>query len=206
MQTHHPAFINFNRIVAKAVLPLAVSEQTMTALAKTAELRQLGKGRHLLSAGETVQHIFFVHAGLIRYYYIDETSHEERTGQFFDENDVYTDVASFFGGLPSHQYIQSLTSSEILCIPRAAIYAAFETDHALERFGRLMAEQGLIGSHRRTANMLTLDLHERYRLFVTSRPTIARRVPQYLIASYLGVTPEALSRMRRRETRLAASR
>jgi CRP-like cAMP-binding protein len=59
-------------------------------------------------------------------------------------------------------------------------------------------EEGVAGSQRRTANLLQLKPDERYARFVASRPELARRVPQFLIASYLGITPEALSRIRRR--------
>ena len=79
--------------------------------------------------------------------------------------------------------------------------AAYDADHAVERFGRIMVEGALMGSQRRTAGLLSLSPDERYRRFVATRPEVARRVPQYLIASYLGITPEALSRIRGRLAR-----
>ena len=76
--------------------------------------------------------------------------------------------------------------------------AGYGADHAIERFGRLMLEEALIGSQRRASRLLTLQPEDRYRRFVETRPEVVRRVPQYLIASYLGLTPESLSRIRRR--------
>ncbi|HKL45990.1 MAG TPA: hypothetical protein VJ906_07070, partial [Roseovarius sp.] len=64
--------------------------------------------------------------------------------------------------------------------------------------GRLMLETALVGSQRRSGNLLNLTPDQRYRRFIETRPTLARRVPQYLVASYLGLTPESLSRIRRR--------
>ncbi len=99
------------------------------------------------------------------------------------------------------QAVQAIGAARVLRLPREALLAAYGADHAVERFGRLMIEEALVGSQRRSANLLTLTPDERYRRFVETRPEVARRVPQYLIASYLGITPEALSRIRGRIAR-----
>ena len=82
--------------------------------------------------------------------------------------------------------------------PVEALNAAYDADHALERFGRRLVEEAMSGSQRRTASFLQLSPEERYTRFVATRPEIFRRVPQFLTASYLGITPEALSRIRGR--------
>lgn len=171
---------------------------TITALARACDLKSVAKGEDLLRVGDVAGHLFFVVQGLLRYYFTDPETGEERTGQFFDETRLFTDAASFLARTPATQAIQALEDSTVLRLPRAAIYAAYENDHALERFGRVMVEEALVGSQRRAANLLTLTADERYRTFVTTRPEVARRVPQYLIASYLGITPEGLSRIRGR--------
>ncbi len=206
MDVDHPAFAAFLTFFNRTIRPLAHDGAVMAELARLSELRRPEKLEHLIIAGQPVEHIMFVHEGLIRYYYLDEANGDERTGQFFEEKSVYTDVASFVGQFPTDQYIQALTSCEILMIPRAAVYSAFNTNHGMERFARMMVEQALTGSQRRTANLMTKSLDERYRHFVAARPSVARRVPQYLIAGFLGVTPEALARARRRTTRLPLPR
>jgi CRP-like cAMP-binding protein len=204
MNISHPAFKGFADFMTRAVHPLAAGEHMLSTLSGHAVLKTLAKNEHALEAGETADHIYFVHKGLIRYYYLDEISGEERTGQFFDANTVYTDVTSFICQQPSRQYIQALEASEIVCVPRKAIYDAYANDHSIERFGRLMLEQALVGSQGRTASFMTESLEERYRNFSARRASIARRIPQYMIASYLGSTPEALSRVRKRSTQPAA--
>jgi CRP-like cAMP-binding protein len=189
MDLADPAFSGFLDLFTRSVQPLPVNKSVMSDIARASELRSVEKLTHLSLAGQPVDYLFVVHVGIIRYYYLDETSGDERTGQFFEEGSVYTDAASFFQGTPSDHYIQTLSPSEILLIPRAAIHAAFDFDHALERFGRLMMEQALVGSQRRTATMLSDNLEDRYRSFMMARPSVARRVPQYVIASYLGVMP-----------------
>jgi CRP-like cAMP-binding protein len=201
----HPAVLAFADTIARAVAPLVVADATLAELARRSELRRVANGEHLLRAGETMAHLLFVHTGLLRYYHLDAATGKERTGQFFDAGSIYTDMASLLRQTPSEQSVQALQVGEVLRIPRAAINAAYAADHACERFGRLMVEQALIGTQRRTANLLTLSPEDRYQLFVTTRPEVARRVPQYLVASYLGITPESLSRIRARTTRVAAA-
>lgn len=152
-----------------------------------------------MRAGTIADEVFFVHQGLLRYYFHDPADDgQERTGQFFDEGIVATDAESFFMRTPAQQNFEALETSSIVGLPRAVLEASYDQDHAIERFGRLMLQEALIGSQRRATRLLVLQPEERYRRFVETRPEVARRVPQYLIASYLGLTPESLSRIRRR--------
>jgi CRP-like cAMP-binding protein len=201
MMRQSQVFAAFADVVARVTQPLVPADDIMERLAAAADLKRPRPGDHLLRAGEVAGQLFFVGAGLLRYYFLDEASGEERTGQFFDEGQVFTDAASFLLEAPATQSIQALEACEVLRLPRSAVYAAYERDHAMERFGRVMVETALVGSQRRAANLLTLPPEERYRIFVQSRQEVARRVPQYLIASYLGITPEALSRIRGRLAR-----
>jgi CRP-like cAMP-binding protein len=201
MPLTEPAFEAFLGTVARAVAPLRPDPAAMAALAAASEMAAFRKGDHLLREGDVAQHLLFVSRGLLRYYFLDDVTGEERTGQFFDEGQVFTDAASFLSETPATQFIEALEPGEVLRIPRAALYAGYAADHAMERFGRLMLENALVGAQRRAANLLRLSPDERYRTFVATRPEVARRVPQYLIASYLGITPEGLSRIRGRLAR-----
>lgn len=206
MQMTDPAFAAFVRLLRQAVLPLEPDARVVDVLAAACDVQNLGKGDHLLRMGDVTGHIYFVVHGLLRYYHLDPASGEERTGQFFDETRVFTEAASFMAQVPATQSIQALEPAQVLRVPRDALYAAYAADHAVERFGRLMVEEALVGSQRRATNLLTLSPDERYRTFVAVRPEVARRVPQYLIASYLGITPEALSRIRGRLARKPTDR
>ena len=159
------------------------------------------KGTAVLKAGDVADMLFFVETGLLRYYYLDFETGDERTGQFFDEGAVVTDAASLLTGAPATQTIEAVEASTIFAVPRSALLRAYDADHAIERFGRKVVETGFLGSQRRAANLLNMSPDERYRHFVENRPDIARRVPQYLLASFLGITPESLSRIRGRISR-----
>lgn len=198
MNAADPDFAALCDTITRAVAPLRPQAPTIAALAGACDVKTVAKGEDLLRAGEVAGHLFFVVRGLLRFIFTDPATGEERTAQFFDETRLFTDAASFLTGSPATQSIQALEDGAVLRVPRAALLAAYATDHAVERFGRLMVEEALIGSQRRSANLLTLSADERYRSFMATRPEVARRVPQYLIASYLGVTPEGLSRIRGR--------
>lgn len=197
--TREAALAAFSRRLQAAVAPLVPGADAMTRLHRGARHRVLAKGEHILRAGTVADEVFFVHQGLLRYYFNDPGDDgQERTGQFFDEGIVVTDAESFLARVPAEQNFEALEESSIVALPRTVLTNGYDEDHAIERFGRLMLEEALIGSQRRASRLLTLQPEDRYRRFVETRPEVARRVPQYLIASYLGLTPESLSRIRRR--------
>jgi CRP-like cAMP-binding protein len=193
------ALAEFSRRLHMAVAPLVPGAAAMARLQSGVRHRIVNKGDHILRAGTVADEVFFVHQGLLRYYFNDHADGgQERTGQFFDEGIVATDAESYLSRIPAEQNFEALERSSIVALPRAVLNAGYDQDHAIERFGRLMLEEALIGSQRRVSRLLALQPEERHRLFVETRPEVARRVPQYLIASYLGLTPESLSRIRRR--------
>jgi CRP-like cAMP-binding protein len=194
-----PAFAAFWSLVEAVTAPMRPEPATRAALAAAVRRRTIAKGEHLLREGDVPGEIWFLVRGLVRYYYLVDG--EERTGQFFDTGDLFGDVAGFATGQAAVQSFDALEPSEVLALPRGAVLAAYDADHAMERFGRRMIERGFAGSQRRTANLLRLSPEDLYRRLVQDRPEVARRVPQYVVASYLGITPEALSRIRRRLAR-----
>jgi len=178
--------------------PLGVAPRARAALLHAVSGRTLAKGEHLFREGDTAQALYFVRTGMLRYYYLADGV--EHTGQFFNDGMFVADVAAFITGAAGLQNIDALAPTEVLVIPRAAIYAGYDADQGIERFGRRLMEEAMAGSQRRSASLLKMSPEDRYAAFISSRPVIAQRVPQYVIASYLGVTPEALSRIRRRRT------
>ena len=200
--TREAALAAFSHRLKTAVHPLVPGEAAVNRLHQGARHRVLSKGDHILRAGTIADEVFFVHTGLLRFYFNDPNDEgQERTGQFFDDGIVVTDAESFLAQVPATQNFEALEASSIVVLPRAVLETGYEEDHAIERFGRLMLQEALIGSQRRASRLLTLQPEDRYRRFIETRPEIARRVPQYLVASYLGLTPESLSRIRRRIAR-----
>ena len=193
------SFDDLNTAIAGLARPLAIDPAVMATLLATVRRRSVGRGEHLCRQGEPSAAMFYVRSGLLRYYYRSDDG--EHTGQFFDAGMMVGDVFTMGGGSEALQNIDVLEAGELLVVPIAALHAAYARDHGLERFGRRLIEIGMIGSQRRTAALLQRSPEQRYDDFVTARPEVARRVPLYVVASYLGITPEALSRIRRRRTR-----
>jgi CRP-like cAMP-binding protein len=201
--TGRTPLLRFVDLLEKAALPLMPQQAALDRLLTASKAVTVAKGTVILRAGDVADQLIFIDDGLLRYYYADPATGDERTGQFFDAGSVFSDVASILTGAPATQTIESIEASTLVLVPKTALLRAYDEDHAIERFGRKMVEGGFIGSQRRAANLLNLSPDERYRHFVENRPGIARRVPQYLLASFLGITPESLSRIR---GRLARSR
>jgi CRP-like cAMP-binding protein len=182
--------------IARLAAPRRPEAEALRRLVAASRPRRLAKGEHLCRQGDPATSLFHVRSGLLRYYYLAEGV--EHTGQFFDAGMFVADVAALTGETPAVQNIEALAASEVHAIPRAALLAAYDADHALERFGRRVIEEAMGGSQRRSAGLLLLSPEQRYERFVRTRPEVARRVPLFIVASYLGITPEALSRIRRR--------
>ncbi len=182
--------------ILRLAAPRVPSTAALDALLATVREQRFDKGRHLARAGDPAEGLWFIRSGLVRYYFLADGV--EHTGQFFDEGMFFADVFALTTGGAGLQNIDTLAPTEALLIPRAALFAAYEADHALERFGRRLIEEAMAGVQRRNAALLQLSAEARYARLIESRPGVARRMPQYVIASYLGITPEALSRIRRR--------
>lgn len=176
---------------------LALTDDDFAALQALLQPRQLAKKELLLREGDICRTVAYIEYGALRYFYTVQG--EERTGQFFFEHDWYTDYDSFLDQQPSTQTIQALEPTRVWLLPHADLYRLYAERPVFERFGRLMAEQAYRGSKARGAMLLNQTPAERYERLLRERPQVGQRVSQRLIATYLGIKPESLSRIRRRQ-------
>ena len=175
---------------------MALTADDYAALRVVLQPRQLKKKELLLMEGDVCRSVAYIEQGALRYYYT--VAGEEHTGQFFFEGDWYTDYDSFLDQKPATQCIQALEPSRVWLLPRADLYRLYAERPVFERFGRLMAEQAYRGSRARGAGLLNQTPTERYAQLVRNRPHVVQRVSQRIIATYLGIKPESLSRIRAR--------
>ncbi len=179
----------------RAMMPL--TEADYLALRDVLQPRRLRKRELLLTEGDVCRTVAYIETGGLRYFY--NVQGEEYTGQFFFEREWYTDYDSFLDQAPARQCIEALEASQVWLLPRSDLYRLYEERPVFERFGRLMAEQAYRGSRARGAGLLNLTPQERYEQLVRNRPQLVQRVSQRLLASYLGIKPESLSRIRGRQ-------
>ncbi|RZL13174.1 MAG: Crp/Fnr family transcriptional regulator [Hymenobacter sp.] len=170
-------------------------------LAQALRPHYLRRGEHLLRAGESVPVLALLLHGTCRLYY-PRPDGEERTTYFFFENHLLGDYAGCLTGQPSQLSIQALVDTELVVFDYAVLRQLYEERPVYERFGRLLAEYHLLGTDARLVEQLLLSPEERYRALLSSGKTkILERIPQHLVANYLGITPVSLSRIRARVAR-----
>ena len=170
-------------------------------LAEMLRVVHLAKNDHFVAAGQRRPQLALVRSGAFRLYY-PRPNGEERTTYFFFENHLMGDYAGCLTGRPSQLSIQALTESELTVLDYAVLHPLYGERPVYERFGRLLAEYHLLGTDARLTEQLLLSPEERYRALLDSSKTkILERIPQHLVASYLGITPVSLSRIRGRVAR-----
>lgn len=182
----------FNAI--RSFIPLSPQdEQAVKGLFQEKVLKQ---GEHFLEAGNTCRYLAFIDKGLVRYY-INKDG-EDKTYYFNKEGEFSCDYESFVPQLSSSKYIQALEKPHIYLISHSDLQRLYLELEYGERFGRLAIEQVFIHVIRQVTSLYNDPPEVRYKQFIKLYPDIEQRVPQYYIASYIGVKPQSLSRIRRR--------
>jgi CRP-like cAMP-binding protein len=156
----------------------------------------LSKGDLWLQQGKTSSHVGVVLDGLLRAR-IDFDGREETFGFFYAPHFV-TEYSGFVRQAPARNSIEVLEDCRIAQWTYHDIQSLYALDAKAERLGRLIAEQVFVGFMDRTMELLLNTPEERYRRMMERSPLLLQRVPLYMVASYLGITPESLSRIRSR--------
>jgi len=158
---------------------------------------KLNKKEYLIAKDEVSNYMNFIVMGSLRSFYIDAQG-KEHTLQLGIENWWINDLYSYLTQTPATQYIQSVEESVVMRIPRHSHDELLHTIPSFERFFRLKIQRGYIALQERTILRMSQTAEERYLQFRTKYRSLEQRFPQYMIASYLGVTPEFLSAVRKK--------
>ncbi len=150
----------------------------------------------LLKENTICKYYYFILKGVVRSYYIDQKGNEKIT-QFAIDNWWVTHMESFIREAPSTQYLQALEETTVLYLSKETLEKLYLKYPKLERSFRIITENMLIASLRKSDIFLQMRSKERYTNFAKTFPHFMQRVPQYMIASYLEITPEYLSELRR---------
>jgi CRP-like cAMP-binding protein len=183
-------FHNFNK---KA--PLSKEEELQ--ISKYLTPKKLRKKQYLLQEGDVCKNIAFIEKGVLRAYSVDDNGNEHII-QFGLEGWVISDLYSFLTGEPATYNIDAIEDTELVLISKAAHEKLLLKALKYETFTRLNITGAYLAMQKRLTSIISFSLEERYANFTALYPNIVQRVPQHMIASYMGLTPETLSRIRRR--------
>lgn len=156
------------------------------------------KGELLTRNGEICKQVSFINKGLLRMYYLVDG--KEVSTAFVRENNHLAQYDSFLTRQPAAGNIDALEDSELINLSYDNMQKLYDEKPVFQIFGRKIAEMLFIMVSSQTNSLLTLTPEERYKAVLEKQSFIIQRVPQYMIASYIGITPEHLSRLRRRMT------
>ena len=160
------------------------------------QLQQLGEKEFVIKEGQVCNYNYFIIKGLVRSFYIDKDGNE-KISFFALENWWFTSMESYAMQIPSLYSIQTIESTTVLKISKTDLDNLFESIPKFERLFRLIAQNMLIAIQRKTDIYQQMKSKERYEHFRNHFPDFLQLVPQYMIASYLEITPEYLSSLRK---------
>jgi len=158
--------------------------------------KEYKKGEHLLIAGEICRYVIFIESGLVRYYITKDG--EDQTNYFNKEGDFVCYYPSFLPQKPSGVSIQALEDCVVWQVSFDGLQQFYKEVEYGERFGRLGIEAVYVNVSAQLGSIYTDPPELRYKNFLHNYHAIAQRIPQYYIASYVGVKPQSLSRIRKR--------
>jgi CRP-like cAMP-binding protein len=158
--------------------------------------RKIKRHQFLLHEGDVCKYLAFVTKGCMRQYTIDAKG-EEHVVQFAIEDWWVTDQASYLTHKPAIYNIDAIEDSDVLLIDYPSREKLCNAVPKFDRFFRLLLENKFIATDRRISGNLSLSAEEQYLCMLDTYPNIVQRVPQNQIASYLGITPQSLSRIRK---------
>jgi CRP-like cAMP-binding protein len=172
-----------------------LNQDTKLALANCVQIKEYKNGDIILSQGNTNKHLYFLEMGLVRaFYYKDE---KELTSWIFPENTLFISVYSFLTQTPSFETIEAIEDCKIYSISHSKLQELYNLHLDLNVVGRKLTEMYYVQMAERATNLRMIDSKTRYENFIKNYPNLINRIPLGYIASYLGMSQETLSRIRK---------
>lgn len=159
------------------------------------KLVQVEKKQLLVAEGNVCNYLYFVETGILHSYVVD-TQGDMHTVQFGFEGHWISDLYSFLSGKPALFNVEALENTTVWAIQNTDYEKMCCQIHKFEHFFRKLLQNAYIQAQHRIAKAFSEDAEKRYLTLIQMQPDLLQRVPQYLIASYLGIKPQSLSRIR----------
>lgn len=158
--------------------------------------KRIKRRQFILQENDVCRYYTFVVSGCFKMYRVDDNGAEHNI-QFAAENDWIADISSFHSGKPSRLYIEAIEPSVILQLDATNLIYLYHNYPKFDRIFRVIAENNFIELQNRVLQNISSTGDERYQAFLEQYPKLAGRLPNTQIASYIGITPEFLSKIRR---------
>ena len=163
---------------------------------KVLRIMNFKKGAMISRAGQVENYVYFMNTGLVRMFY---NSHDkEKIVCFFNENNYVSDYQSFITRKQGFLNMQALEDTEVAATSYDDLQVLYREVPEANMLGRIFAEQLFIRMNEHQASDVNYTIEKRYLQLIQEQPWLSQKVPQYMIASLLGITPEALSRVKAR--------
>ena len=175
---------------------LPLSDEERETIASSIPIKSFKKGSILLREGQISRESYFNIEGIVRKYYIIEG--EERTTAFYLEEEAINSLQSYNLKIPANHYLECVEDCRLAVLTFEMEQELFKKVNGFESLCRVSIEEELGAQQEKLARFMTSTPEERYLNLMKRQPALLQRVPQYYLASYLGVKPESLSRIRKR--------
>lgn len=159
--------------------------------------KHVNQNEHLLKSGESCREFYFVANGCIRTYFIDKKGNE-KTRYIMPANHIGTALTSFVSGTPSFEFVDALNDSELLIISREDFYSLNKELVSWKTFYQKILEMAYSFQTRKIESLVTLTAKQRFDQAMKENPALFQQVSNKVLASYLDMTPETLSRLKSR--------
>lgn len=187
----------YDRLMQSIALFIRTNDEEKKIISTLFMPKQYCKNDYFLRQGDVCRRVGFINQGLVRYHAIKDSG-EELTLDFGKEGEFTCNYESFLDHSISAVNIQCLEPSEILVISYENLQLLYEKVAQGQKFGRLICEQLYVHAMKKVRSFYVDEPAQRYLQFITHYPSLQQRVPQYHIASFVGVKPPSLSRIRKR--------
>jgi len=185
-----------HRLIEHFETYLPLNDEEKKLVEARAALRKIKRRQMILQEGFVCKHYSFVMEGCFRMYGMDNKGTEHNI-QFAAENDWIADIGSFHSGKPSQLFIEAIEPSVILQIEKEDLYFLYINIPKLDRIFKVIIENKYVELQNRVLQNISSTAQQRYLNFLEQYPTLSLRLPNTQIASYLGITPEFLSKIRK---------
>jgi CRP-like cAMP-binding protein len=175
---------------------ITLSDEEVELIRSVSILKKLRKRQYLLQEGDVWRYNAFVCSGFLKTFSIDDKG-QEHIMNFSPENYWTGDRESLATGNPSHFNIDAIEDAEIILITKENLESICQKIPQLNNLANAILQKSFIVSQNRIHANISLSAEEKYQNFLVKFPSITNRVPQHMIASYIGITPETLTRIRR---------